>query len=91
MTVRLLTGGGSQVATTVTDADGEFEFTGLRPGTYRLEIDLPDGFVPTQQNKGSDDEKDSDFDDEGEMEPTSLTSGERDEDWDVGLVPAPPP
>ncbi|MDX1692019.1 MAG: SdrD B-like domain-containing protein [Acidimicrobiia bacterium] len=91
VTVRLLTSGGSQVAATTTDANGEFEFTGVRPGVYRLEVEVPDGFAATTRNAGSDDSKDSDIDAEGRTEATRLTSGEADDEWDAGLVVAPTP
>ena len=86
VTVRLLTGGGTQVRTAVTDADGEYRFSGLRPGTYRIEVDLPDGYAATLQDEGLDDDEDSDIDEDGVTEPTTLAPGETDLRWDAGLV-----
>ncbi len=38
---------GAAVATSVTDADGMFSFTGLPEGSYRIGVsNLPDGYVP---------------------------------------------
>jgi len=38
VTVRLLDTGGTQVATTTTAADGSYQFKGLMPGTYVVEV-----------------------------------------------------
>ena len=52
--------GGTGVASTVTDADGFYQFTGVRPGSYSLLINDP-VYQPTLPNQGFDDTKDSDF------------------------------
>ncbi len=53
--------GGASVATTTTDAEGYYSFTGLTPQTYRLYFTgLAAGYVFTNQNAGSDDSIDSD-------------------------------
>lgn len=41
MTVRLLDASGTEVASTVTDADGRWLFDLLEPGSYRVELGLP--------------------------------------------------
>ncbi len=41
------------IATTQTDADGHYRFTGLRPGTYALRQLQPDGFFHGGQEAGS--------------------------------------
>ncbi|WP_165774607.1 SdrD B-like domain-containing protein [Candidatus Viridilinea mediisalina] len=47
--VRLLSANGSQtISNTVTDANGIYTFTGLVSGTYRVEIDIPEGFVSSR-------------------------------------------
>ncbi|MDR1599975.1 MAG: carboxypeptidase regulatory-like domain-containing protein [Oscillospiraceae bacterium] len=40
------------VAETVTDADGFYEFEGVRPGTYRISVNAPEGFIPTRRADG---------------------------------------
>ncbi len=42
--IRLLDAGGQQLAETSTDADGRYEFTGLRPGKYTVVQEQPAGF-----------------------------------------------
>ena len=46
--VRLIPREGSSVVTTLDDL-GNFEFVGLEPGLYALEIDLLDGFVVVEE------------------------------------------
>jgi hypothetical protein len=42
--VRLYTTGGALVATTTTDANGNYRFIDLVPGSYYIEVDVPDGY-----------------------------------------------
>lgn len=44
-TVRLLGAGDAVQATTVTGADGSYVFDALDPGTYRVEVELPDALA----------------------------------------------
>lgn len=48
-------------ATTTTEENGAYLFE-VPPGQYLLEFTLPDGFILTLPNEGSNDEKDSDID-----------------------------
>ena len=89
MTVRLFNGSGSEVRSTVTNGDGEYLFTGLTPGTYHVELDIPDDRVASPQDQGADDAKDSDIDAEGVMAATTLDPGEDDRRWDAGLHTGP--
>jgi serine-aspartate repeat-containing protein C/D/E len=45
ITVTLLDADGNVLATTVTDADGKYLFTGLEPGEYTTKITVPPGYV----------------------------------------------
>ena len=46
LTVNLMDGSGRTIAaSTTTDGQGAFAFEGLRPGTYKLRVDAPDGYV----------------------------------------------
>jgi serine-aspartate repeat-containing protein C/D/E len=51
--MRLLDAQGQQVAETRTNADGEYEFTGLRPGTYTVVEVTPAGLIDGEELVGS--------------------------------------
>jgi uncharacterized repeat protein (TIGR01451 family) len=69
-----------------TDANGFYEFTGLPPGDYRVEFDLPDGTAFSSKDQGSDDAKDSDPDPAtGRTDVITLHGGERLRTVDAGI------
>jgi fimbrial isopeptide formation D2 family protein len=85
------------VDSTVTDADGSYEFVGVRPGDYGIEVDpstLPTGAVLSPMGVdctgtpvGSSCADDSDVDPAtGRSDVIVLDFGEDDPDWDVGFV-----
>ncbi|MFO1194043.1 MAG: SdrD B-like domain-containing protein [Rhodoferax sp.] len=86
--------GGTVLATTTTDANGNYLFTNLTPGGYHIDIDestLPSGFIFTKSNIGSD-AADSDVRSSasqpliwGIMDNTTLVAGEDDRSWDAGV------
>ncbi|MCB9252632.1 MAG: T9SS type A sorting domain-containing protein [Flavobacteriales bacterium] len=108
LTVELLDGNGNSIdpdgagsltkTTTVTNALGEYIFTGLNAGNYIVQFsDIPSGFSLTTANSGSDDRVDSDGAALGTNgAPTgasrtgviSLSQGEDDLSIDLGIKPA---
>lgn len=82
---------GAAVPPQVTDANGEYLFTNLPPGSYFVVFDvttLPTGFVITTPNVGDDDAIDSDANpSNGQTAATPfLPSGAIDRTLDMGLV-----
>jgi len=74
------------VATTTTDAAGNYTFTGLTPGDYKLTFTIPAGYIVSPQDAGTDDTLDSDVDPTTAMTiVTTLDPGENDPTWDLGL------
>ncbi len=53
VTITLLDQNGSIVATTQTDANGQYKFTGLRPGNYTVREQQPAGYFQGGQKAGS--------------------------------------
>ena len=51
ITVELLRPDGSVVATTTTDADGNYSFTGLNDGTYTVQVDKTGPLASTEQTE----------------------------------------
>ena len=51
---------GAALATTLTDANGNYSFTGLLPGDYIVKFIAADGSVLSTANQGVDDAADSD-------------------------------
>jgi len=77
---------GAPVATTTTSLTGTYLFTGLMPGDYYVGFGLPDGFVRSPQDSGSNDAQDSDANVQtGYTVFTTLTPGENDLTWDEGI------
>ncbi|ADI75084.1 conserved repeat domain protein (plasmid) [Methanohalobium evestigatum Z-7303] len=77
---------GNLIATTNTDEDGEYLFTGLTPGVYNVSFAAPpeSGYVFTPKDQGSD-EKDSDANSTGNTTCINLVSGETNDTIDAGM------
>jgi uncharacterized repeat protein (TIGR01451 family)/LPXTG-motif cell wall-anchored protein len=74
------------LASTTTDEDGLYLFDGLAAGEYRVEFELPGGYVGfTQRNQG-DGTNDSDADPDGSTDPVTLAEGEINLTIDAGVV-----
>ncbi|HNL97926.1 MAG TPA: SdrD B-like domain-containing protein, partial [Accumulibacter sp.] len=85
VTVRLLNSSGSVVGTTTTDGAGQYLFSNLTSGDYRVQVVAPSGYYLTKSNQGANDAVDSDADSSGNMSLTNLSPGENDLTWDAGL------
>ena len=85
LTVRLRDAGGGVVATTLTNAEGQYRFTGVASGDYRIEFDIPIHLTFTTPNAG-DDDLDSDVVTMNQTELFSYTAGTVDLSRDAGLV-----
>ena len=73
--------------TTFTDANGNYLFE-VPPGIYKLTFELPDGFLPSPQGVGTDDDIDSDADAVmGMTELFAIEAEEVDLSWDAGFYP----
>jgi len=83
--VQLMDCEGNVLATTATDANGYYLFDGLQPGMYNVHFDIPDGWMLSPQDQGSDDAIDSDADMNGFTVCTELVAGETDLTWDAGI------
>ncbi|MBL0332925.1 MAG: DUF11 domain-containing protein [Chlorobi bacterium] len=69
-----------------TDANGNYLFEKLSPGTYSVKFkDLPSGYIFTDKDQGTNDSTDSDADITGSTVSTVLTAGEKDSTWDAGI------
>ncbi len=94
VTVTLYNNLGVAIATTVTDANGNYLFTGLAAGTYSVGFTLPVGMNFTGKDVGGNDNTDSDVNTSGvsfgKTDNFTLTTGENKTNVDAGLVTAPP-
>ena len=89
--VNLLNGGGLVIATTYTDAVGEYEFTGLAAGTYEVQFIPPPGYdVSPLRAVDAPIDRNSDAGVAGRTGFISLDAGQIDLTWDAGIVPARP-
>ena len=90
--VSLFDADGKQVGASVnTDVNGNYQFTGLKPGSYSVVFDkasLPEGMAFTSANQGSNDAIDSDANAAGQSHTFTLTSGQVDKTVDAGVVAA---
>ncbi|MBM7069071.1 SdrD B-like domain-containing protein [Actibacterium sp. 188UL27-1] len=75
------------IAETMTDADGNYDFTGLAAGTdYTVEFDNPTDLVFVAQDVGADDAIDSDVDVNGATGAITVLVGQATTDVDAGVA-----
>ncbi len=86
ITVALQTSAGGAIRTTTTDANGLYRFDGVSSGTYRLEFQLPGGYLGTSQDVG-DDTLDSDTDANNRTGTITIdTTSSTNMQWDMGVL-----
>ena len=77
---------GTLIASTNTDANGQYLFDNLGVGDYFVEFIAPSGYDFTMQDQGVNDAWDSDAGTTGKTVCTTLDAGENDRTWDAGLI-----
>jgi len=87
VTVQLRNAGGTVISTTTTDANGNYLFPGLLPGTYSVCFQPPAGTQLTTPNTGANDAIDSDALANGCTGTYTLVAGESNLTVDAGIVP----
>ncbi|MGK5061227.1 SdrD B-like domain-containing protein [Janthinobacterium sp. LB3P112] len=92
--VTLLDASGNAVGSPlVTDANGNYLFTNLKPGAYSVQFDktsLPAGYAFTGRDQGGDDQRDSDASAiDGKTAQVLLASGDSNHSLDAGIVALP--
>ena len=87
VTVRLIDPATDTVLdTTTTDGSGYYGFTGLAPGDYAVEFDLPTDYQFTAQDNGPDDVFDSDADiTTGRTQTVTFAAGDDNRTLDAGM------
>ncbi|MBC7886119.1 MAG: hypothetical protein H7X99_11635, partial [Saprospiraceae bacterium] len=71
---------------TTTDVQGKFIFGNLKPGSYSVQFDIPEGYKTTLFKVGTDDNLDSDVDENGLITPIVIASGENSLHNDAGFI-----
>ncbi|MCE1189345.1 MAG: choice-of-anchor A family protein [Ignavibacteria bacterium] len=85
-TVKLYDCSNNLIATTTTDASGNYLFSNITPGSYYIQVVLPSGYAFSPKNQGSDASKDSDVDPAtGKSTCNTFTAGSIDLKWDAGI------
>ncbi len=88
VTVKLYDCNNTLIATTTTDANGLYSFTGVNPGSYYIQVTAPDGMSLTAKSQGTDVTIDSDVDPAtGKSVCTPVAAGDIVKYWAAGCYP----
>ncbi len=87
VTVRLQECNGTNLASTTTDANGNYLFDAVEPGSYQVKFVLPSGFTFSPANQGTQSGQNSDPDANGVTPCRALSDGQWRLGIDAGLVP----
>ncbi len=85
VTVKLLNSAGTVLKSMLTNSTGEYLFSNLAPGDYKVQVVKPTGYLYTKADQGANDAIDSDVNSSGITALTNLVAGENDLSWDAGL------
>jgi uncharacterized repeat protein (TIGR01451 family) len=87
VTVTLLDATDTEIASTVSDANGLYSFVDIEAGEYSLSFELPEDYFFTGDNQGTDDTIDSDPDPEtGRTAVFTLNENDTQSQWDAGVI-----
>ncbi len=90
VTVNLYNCAAQFISSTTTNSDGYYLFENLEPGSYFVEFLLPNGYLFTSKNEGTDVESDSDADEtNGKTECVTLVAGDNNLSLDAGIYTVP--
>jgi len=84
VTVKLKNAAGNVIASTVTDASGNYNFN-VDPGTYSISVVAPKGYLATVKDAGSNDAIDSDINSAGNSAQVTVAAGQNYKNLDAGL------
>jgi CshA-type fibril repeat protein len=87
ITIQLLDTTNTEVMSTITNDLGKYLFSEVVAGEYSIRFFLPNGYSVTSKDKG-DENKDSDTDSSGKIEPFTLAVGQNISFKDMGLYPS---
>jgi hypothetical protein len=87
VSVQLFTSLGSLVASTTTDANGNYNFSNVTPGDYYLQFISPSGYIFTPPYQGDDTISSHADPTTGDTEPFTLIAGEEDPFINAGVIP----
>ncbi|MCP4030961.1 MAG: hypothetical protein GY734_06920, partial [Herbaspirillum sp.] len=84
--VKLFDNFGNEIASMLTNANGNYNFLDIPPGNYYVSFTAPEGYRFSPQDQGGNDADDSDVNPvNGQSNLTFLEPGENDITWDAGL------
>ncbi|NEW60394.1 hypothetical protein GSY74_03790 [Sulfurovum sp. bin170] len=87
--VELYTHNSELIATKSTNSQGIYQFGDLAPNRYFVKFIVPNGYIISPKDRGSNDSKDSDADTIGKTDIVTLVAGQEDNSLDMGLFQKP--
>lgn len=84
--IHLVDNSGNRVATTTSDANGEYEFQEIPPGSYSVQVEVDDGTTFSPVVDGGNQISQVDDQPYGTSPVAELTVGTQENTWNVGLI-----